>query len=448
MATELRLPRMSDEMQEGTVSRWLKQEGDAVAKGDPLVEVETEKVIVEVEATISGVLLEIVAREQEIVPVDGVLCLIGKQGEKPRAARSSLEKQPGQPASNEAARPAASNVVPLVQTSPPAVAQSAVAQSVHETAAVADAVVTPLARRVARELGIDLAEVQGSGIGGKIIMSDLQPYMAGGKPEAADPAVRRNPPAARLTALPTRSPVAQPVPGPTALSAQGPTYTDVPHSPMRGTVARRMAESKAGIPHFYMTIEIDMAACLAKRDQLNEKMSGGRISMNDVMVKAAAAALMKVPELNAEYTQGAVRRYAVAHIGFAVAIDEGLVTPVLRDCHAKGIGTIARESAQLIEKAKSRALRPEDMQGGTFTISNLGMHEVVEFSAIINPPQVGILAIARPVERPVVKNGWVVISPRLNATLSADHRAVDGVTGAAFLTAFKTVLEDPEQMLL
>ena len=436
MATELRLPRMSDEMQEGTVSRWLKQEGDAVAKGDPLVEVETEKVIVEVEATVSGVLLEIVAREQETVPVDGVLCLIGKQGEKPRAARSSHKIQPAQPAGNEAAQPAASNVVPLVQISPPAVAQLAVAQPAGAqpssgNAALAQVVVTPLARRVARELGIDLGGIQGSGIGGKIIMSDLQPYMAGGRPEpagAAAPAKRAEPP--------------------TALPAQGPAYTDVPHSPMRGTVARRMAESKAGIPHFYMTMEIDMAACLAKRDLLNEKMSDGRISMNDVMLKAAAAALMRVPELNAVYTEGAVRRYSEAHIGFAVAMDEGLVTPVLRDCHAKGIGTIARESAQLIEKSKSRALRPEDMQGGTFTISNLGMHDVVEFSAIINPPQVGILAIARTVERPVVKNGWMVISPMLNATLSADHRAVDGVTGAAFLTAFKTILEDPERMLL
>jgi pyruvate dehydrogenase E2 component (dihydrolipoamide acetyltransferase) len=197
-----------------------------------------------------------------------------------------------------------------------------------------------------------------------------------------------------------------------------------------------------------MSTEIDVTACLAMRKRLNGKMSEGRISMNDIMLKAAAAALGRVPAVNATYLEGAVRRFTEAHIGFAVAIEEGLVTPVVRDCHLKGIGAIARESAALIDGAKSRRLKPRDMEGGTFTISNLGMYDVVEFSAIISPPQVGILAIARPVERAVVKNGWVVVRSMLNATLSADHRALDGVTGAEFLAAFKAVLQDPEQMLL
>ena len=450
MATELRLPRMSEEMEEGTVSRWLKQEGDTVEKGEPLVEVETEKVIVEVEATIGGILLQIVAQEQDVVPVDGVLCMIGKAGEKAPPAKSVGARQ--QANADEAQPPEVeSNVVPLVQPSPSAAAMpaeiqtssSAAVQTAEVQATVentaAQGVITPLARRVARELGIDLSKVNGSGIGGKIIMSDLQPFLAGGNPSKSAPSV-----SAARSARHTLVSAADV----SAAKAPATDFQDVPHTPMRSTVARRMAESKAHIPHFYMTTEIDVAACLALRKRLNEKMRDGHITMNDVMLKATAAALGRVPALNAEIMDGGVRRFAGVHIGFAVAIDEGLVTPVLRDCHIKGIGSIARESTALIERAKSRALKPADMRGGTFTISNLGMHEVVEFSAIINPPQVGILAVARPVERTVVRNGWVVVRPQLNATLSADHRAVDGVTGAVFLAALKELLEDPEQLLL
>ena len=441
MAIELCLPRMSEEMQEGTVSRWLKQEGDAVAKGEPVVEVETEKVIVEVESPQDGVLLQIVALEQEVVPVDGVLCMIGKPGEKAAAAKAAGRKKsmPPQPAPPELP---GSNVVQLVQTSPP---ESAPAPG--GAGPGPQAVVTPLARRVAQELGIDLAQVTGSGIGGKIIMSDLQPYMIGGVAPAETAAVAV--PAARAGAPMAQAPAAMAqAPASTAQRIPTAAHQDVPHTPLRGAVARRMAESKARIPHFYMSTEIDVTACLAMRKRLNGKMSEGRISMNDIMLKAAAAALGRVPAVNATYLEGAVRRFTEAHIGFAVAIEEGLVTPVVRDCHLKGIGAIARESAALIDGAKSRRLKPQDMEGGTFTISNLGMYDVVEFSAIISPPQVGILAIARPVERAVVKNGWVVVRSMLNATLSADHRALDGVTGAEFLAAFKAVLQDPEQMLL
>jgi len=441
MAIELRLPRMSEEMQEGTVIRWLKQEGDAVAEGEPVVEVETEKVIVEVEAPEDGVLLQIVAQEQEVVPVDGVLCVIGKPGEKADAAQAAARRKsaPPEPAPPE---PPRSNVVPLVQTSPPALAPSS-----GEAGAAPQAVVTPLARRVAKELGIDLAQVTGSGIAGKIIMSDLQPYMSGGAGSAETAAAAA--PVARAAAPMAQSPAAMArAAAPMAQRIPTAAHQDVPHTPLRGTVAKRMAESKARIPHFYMSTEIDVTACLAMRKRLNGKMSEGRISMNDIMLKAAAAALGRVPALNAAYLEGAVRLFAEAHIAFAVAIAEGLVTPVVRDCHLKGIGAIARESAALIDRAKSRRLKPEDMEGGTFTISNLGMHDVVEFSAIISPPQVGILAIARTVERAVVKNGWVLVRSMLNATLSADHRALDGVTGAEFLTAFKAVLQDPEQLLL
>ncbi len=435
MAIEVRLPQLSEEMNEGTVTRWLKQVGDPVAKGEPLVEVETEKVIVEVEATEDGVLLEILAGEQEVVPVDGVLCVIGQPGERPAEmkAKPSPKKASGVPA-EEAANGGSSNVVPLVQPPPVEAPASIRLETAVGEQAQPQLVVTPLARRVARELNIDLGKVTGSGIGGKVIMSDLQPFMGSGTAGRPAPPLPDARPAAAAPARP--------------MGAGGAEFEDVAHSALRGIVARRMAESKAAIPHFYMTAEIDVTECLALRGRLNAKMADGRITVNDMMLKAAAVALGEVPGVNAEYMDGAVRRYRGAHIAFATAIEEGLVTPVLRDCQIKSIGVIARETAGLIEQAKSRTLKPEQMQGGTFTISNLGMRDVVEFSAIINPPQVAILAVARPVERPVVKNGWVVIRSLLNATLSADHRALDGVTGADFLEALKAVLEDPERMLL
>ncbi|MCZ6472060.1 MAG: dihydrolipoamide acetyltransferase family protein [SAR324 cluster bacterium] len=425
MAVELRLPQLSEEMEEGTVSRWLKQVGDKVVKGEPLVEVETEKVIVEVEATADGVLLQIVAAEQEVVQVDGLLCLIGKPGERV-AERTTAPPKTAQPSRQPQDAASASNVVPLVQSSQSRTAAAAQANPSSQ------AVVTPLARRVARELNIDLRAVKGSGIGGKIIMSDLQPFMGAGEPQAERLAV---PQASAASAPPPASPAAG-------------EFEAVAQTSLRSAVARHMSASKSAIPHFYMTTEIDMTECLAMRGRLNGKMDEGRITVNAVLLKAVAMALGKVPELNAAYVDGAVRRYRAAHIAFAVAIPEGLVTPVVRDCQLKSIGVIAREAGELIDRAKARSLAAGELQGGTFTISNLGMYDVTEFAAIINPPQVGILAVARPVERAVVKNGWVVIRSQLSATLSADHRALDGVTGAAFLEALKKVLEDPERLLL
>ncbi len=437
MAVEIRLPKLTDEMEEGTVIRWLKQVGEPVAEHEPLVEVETEKVIVEVEATSDGVLLEIVAVEQEVVPVDAVLCLIGEAGEKP-AARPAAAASAAAAVSSP--RPA-SNVVPMVQPQPPGGDEA-------EGASRPGPTITPLARRVAGELGIDLSAITGTGIGGKIIMSDLQPFL-GAEPGGSHTPVPRQPAGETRGARAARpSDVAPHRRAAAAVSPAGEEFKDVPLSPMRSTVARRMGQSKREIPHFYMTSEIDVSDLLALRKRLNRKTEDGKITVNDMMVKAAAAALSKVPDLNAEFREGVLRRYDAVHMGLAVAMEGGLVTPVVRDCGRKSIAAIARETRDLVERARRRKLRPEEMQGGTFTLSNLGMYDVVEFSAIINPPQVGILAIARPVERPVVKNGWVVVSSRLQATLSADHRAIDGAAAAGFLEAFKSVLEDPERLLM
>lgn len=450
MALEVRLPKLSDEMTEATISRWLKAVGDSVDKGEPLVEVETEKVIVEVEAPRAGFIVEIRAEEQEVVPVDAVICLIGEAGEvvQPSSAAPGAEDQraaagASTPPVSVQAPPASvppsaqgSNVVQMIQRTPPAGLARA-----SPTAAVG---ASPLARRVADELGIDLAGVQGSGIGGKIVMADLQPLVDAMSGPPTDASTQSVPVEGAEATWP-----APPPPSPAGVAATAPSeYEEAPLSGLRRTIARRMAEAKATIPHFYMTAEIDVSDALALRERLNQSFEEGRISVNDLMIKGTALALERVPSLNATYSDTGLRRYAGIHIGIATAIDDGLVTPVVRDCHLKSIGRIARETAELIEKARRRELSQSELQGGTFTISNLGMYPVAEFAAIINPPQVGILAIARPVERPTGENGRIVLRRLLKATLSADHRAVDGVTGAKFLDAFREVLEQPERLML
>jgi pyruvate dehydrogenase E2 component (dihydrolipoamide acetyltransferase) len=376
---------------------------------------------VEVEANEAGVITEIVATEQSIVPVGGLLCRIGAKGEavssRPAAKAAPIAKPAPAPKPSPAP---ATNVVAMPSRAP------------ARAANVPDgALISPLARRVAGELGIDLSTIKGTGIGGKIVVSDLQPYL--GTAQVA----RGAPQAQALVAPDYRAAVAS-VPG---------DFTDMPHTSLRRTIARRLAESKQHIPHFYMTAEIDVTDLLRERERLNKALPDDKVTVNDLMIKGAALALEQVPDLNAAYLGDAVRRFASVHIGFAVAIDEGLVTPVVRDCHVKSIGRIAREARELVDRAKSRGLTPQDLQGGTFTISNLGMFDVVEFAAIINPPQVGILAIAQPQQKPVIHKGRQVVRSRLMATVSADHRAVDGVTAARFLKALKDVLELPEKVL-
>ena len=449
-------------MTEGTISRWLKAVGEAVSLGEPIVEVETEKVIVEVETPHQGVLVRIVAQEQETVPVDGVLCLIGEADEvetPPAAAAAPVPEPepapagvPGQPPGGETrevqevrnvrdlsvAMPApVSNVIPIHQQQPPPPAES----PPRGTAAA-----SPLARRVAESLGIELSGLKGSGAGGKIVMADLQPFIEASQGGAQGAFPSTDAPGGGSGA------VSAAVPGGAEWTAF-PRDGEIPHSPSRRTIARRMSDSKREVPHFYMTAEIDVTEAMLLRERLNGALSEAqsddvRISVNDLMIKATALALEKAPDLNAAYGETALRRFGAVHIGFAASTGEGLVTPVVRDCHLKSIGRIAREPGLLIEKARNRRLKPEDLQGGTFTISNLGMYPVVEFSAIINPPQAGILAIAQPQLRPVPDRGRVVVRQLMKATLSADHRAVDGVTGAVFLQAFKEVLESPERLML
>ncbi len=456
MALELRMPRFSEEMKEATIIRWLKAVGEPVAQGEPVAEVETEKVIVEIEAPAEGVMLEILAQEQQVVPVDGLICRIGEPGEQPATVlpgavppagnpalrtQAAVPRAPAEPPPTHAAPP--SNVVPLV-TRPretprtqPAAALLAVERPV-----------SPLARRVAQELDIDLALVTATGIGGKIVLADLHPHL----PPASQGnlALPRTLPQSQPLAVQAHSVTGQPEP-----AASG--FTDAPPSALRRAVAQRMAQSKASIPHFYMTVEADVTDLLALRARLNAppahpEQPGPRLTVNDMLIKAAALALQQVPELNATLTGDAggsrLRRYAAVHMGFAVATEEGLFTPVVHDCQAKTLGQIAAETRDLIQRAKSRTLKPEHLQGGTFTLSNMGMFDVLEFTAIINPPQVAILAVARPQRQALNYFGRSVLRQRVRCTVSADHRALDGVTVARFLQALKAPLEQPERLLL
>ena len=433
MAVELTMPRFSDEMKEGTVSRWLKAPGDAVAKGEPVVEVETEKVIVEVEASAAGVIVEIVAQEHAVVPVGGLLCRIGAAGEAAvsRVASAPAKASAKQAPAASAPRRAAASVVPLAARNPAPVSPPASAPA--QTATLpgrGGAAISPLARRVAAELGLDLAGIAGTGAGGKIILSDLQAHLPAGH---GLPAI----------VPPPAAPAGDPAPAGAAAGATA----EVPHSALRRAIARRMTESKQTIPHFYVTAEVDVTDLLRERERLNRALPAQKVTVNDLFIKAAALALERVPELNATWSDDAVRRHGQAHIGFAAAIEDGLVTPVVRDCFGKSLGRIAREARELTVRAKARTLAAQELAGGTFTVSNLGMFDVLEFAAIINPPQVAILAVAQPRQKPVALKGRLVIRSRVNLTISCDHRALDGVTAARFLKALQESLETPEQVI-
>jgi pyruvate dehydrogenase E2 component (dihydrolipoamide acetyltransferase) len=446
-------------MKEGTVTRWLKAVGDPVAAGEPIAEVETEKVIVEVVAPQAGVLLEIQAAEQSVVAVEGVLCRIGKADElrehaaagctsptqPSRASRESgptaLPRFPSASNGVLSGRPAREEGMPNSAAQPALIAK-AVGVS-HATGTAAQNMgVSPLARRVAAELALDLTQVRGTGVGGKIVVSDLEPFLVTRQLGA----VHTGPSRSALPAVIPTTTEAAPNEADAPAAASG--MIDVPHSPLRKAIARRMAESKATIPHFYMTAAVDATDLLALRARLNGSLAEAPLSLNDFLLKATALALLEVPALNAEYGELALRRHKAVHLAFAVATEAGLYTPVVRDCHLKSLGVIAREAEALVAKAKARSLAAVDLQGGTFTVSNLGMYDVAEFSAIINPPQVAILAVARPQERPAACNGRVIVRASLNVTVSADHRALDGVTVAKFLQAFRTVVEEPERLLV
>jgi pyruvate dehydrogenase E2 component (dihydrolipoamide acetyltransferase) len=454
--TKVVMPKLSEAMESGKIIKWLKKEGDRIAAGDILAEVETDKADVEMEAFGAGVLRKILAQAGSTAPVGSLIGVIAEPGDDIAAVAASApapapaaEKPAAAPAApagakapagaaGMASRPAevpptpksedhAERVRPASATASSSTARAAASSTVTESAgggapppaeASGRVKASPLARKIAAQSGVDLKVVQGSGPGGRIIRRDV---------EAASAA-----PAAR----------------PGAAAAAGAEFEDHPLSQMRATIARRMPQSKGPVPHFYVTSEVAMDRAWALREELNGLDGQPKISLNDLVVRACALALLEHPGVNASFQGDSIRVYHRAHIGIAVALEEGLITPVLRDCHAKSLGQIAVESRDLAERARNRKLRAQEMSGATFSISNLGMFDVAEFSAIINPPEGAILAVGSVRRVPVVEDGGVGVGRRMNMSISCDHRVMDGAMGARFLQDVKRLLEEPLRLLL
>jgi len=428
MASRVLMPKGSDTMTEGKVLKWLKNEGEQVANGDALVEIETDKVDMEVESMASGVLRKVLVQAGETVPVGQMLAVIGKAEEDISSLISSnggaaaAAKPPAVPEKAQAESKASAPPQPLARAEAPAPAPSPTPQQAPQPAEGGRVLASPLARRMARDAGLDLAAIQGSGPGGRIIRRDVESATAAGAPAAA--------PAAQF-------------------APQGPEFRDEPLSQMRKTIAQRLAQSLGPVPHFYLTIDVDMKKAKELRESANKLNPDLKLTYNDIIVKACAVSLTQHPDVNASFTGNAIRYHNRIHLGIAVAIDGGgLITPVVRDCNFKTLQQISAESKDLIARARTRKLKPEEYTGGTFSVSNLGMMGIVEFSAVINPPEGAILAIGSVEEKPVVENGQITMGFRCRMTLSCDHRVVDGATGARFLQSLQQILENPILMAL
>ena len=480
MPIKILMPALSPTMTEGNIAKWLKKEGDKVRSGDVIAEIETDKATMEVEAADDGVLGKIVEPAgAQGVKVNSVIGMLLSEGED-ASSIGSVEKTPPAQGATPKTEPAPRQQAAAAQ--PQAQAQPAPRGGNGEIAA------TPLARRMAGQAGVDLAAVQGTGAhskvtrddvnaaarggaqgttqtagdGGRVLASPLAMRMAaqagldlrtmkGSGPEGrivkrdieqaiAGPRAKQMPPVA--TGAPSARP-ATPQP-----SRPGETFTRVPLSTMRKVIAERMAHSKSTVPHFYMSMDAEIDELLKVRAALNERNKETKLSVNDFVIKACAQALREVPQANATWDDGAVRLYNVVDIAVAVALDEGLITPVIRSADQKGLTQISNEMKDLAARAKARKLMPEEYQGGSFTISNLGMYGVREFQAIINPPQAAILAVGAGEKRPVVKDGALSVATVMTLTLAVDHRVLDGAIGARLLAAIKRLIDYPPSMLM
>jgi pyruvate dehydrogenase E2 component (dihydrolipoamide acetyltransferase) len=424
--TKVVMPKLSEAMETGKVIKWLRNEGDRVQSGDIVAEIETDKADVEMEAFGAGVLRKILVAAGERAPVGTLIGVIAEPGEDiaPLLAEAGGPSPTAKPAP---AAPAPTSVAPVAAPAPVVSAPAAAVPAVP----VAERLrVSPLARKVAAQTGLDLRLVQGTGPGGRIIRRDVEAATKAGAVVA--PAAAAAAPALR----PVRPDVA------------GPEYEVVALTPMRAAIAKQMPLSKAPVPHFYVTSEVAMDPAWELRQELNALDGQPKISVNDLVVRACALALTEHPHVNASFQGDAVRVYHRAHIGIAVALDDGLITPVLRNCESKPLAQIAVESRDLAERARARKLRAQELSGATFSISNLGMYDVAEFSAIINPPEGAILAVGSVRQVPVVAGPGLGVGRRMNVTLSCDHRVMDGAMGARFLQTVKRLLEEPLRLLI
>jgi len=423
MAEVILMPKLSDTMTEGVVAEWHKKVGDKVSSGELLAEIETDKATMEFESFYDGVLLHIGIEKGATAPVNDVLAIIGEKGEDIQGLLADAKK------SNAVAEEAPKQEEVLkeekeaapVQAATPAPAPKPAPQPVAQTATDARIFASPLAKKLAEEKGIDVGLVRGTGENGRIVKRDVENYVPYERPAGGN----------SFTAAP----------------AGTESYRDENVSQMRKVIAKRLAESKFTAPHFYLTLEIDMDNAIASRKAMNAQ-EGVKVSFNDMVVKAVAMSLRKHPTVNSAWMVDFIRRNDHVHIGVAVAVEDGLLVPVVRFADTKGLAQIGAEVKEFAQKAKDKKLQPQDWEGNTFTISNLGMYGIEEFTAIINPPDSCILAVGGIKQVPVVKNGQVVPGNIMKVTLSCDHRVVDGASGSEFLNTFKSYLENPVMMLV
>ena len=429
MPINILMPALSPTMEKGNIARWLKKEGDSIKSGDVIAEIETDKATMEVEAVDEGILAKILVPDGTAdVPVNQLIGIIAAEGEDVKSVA----------AGGGASTPAAAAAPAVAAPAPVAAAPVAGAR----------VFASPLARRIAKDAGLDLTVVGGTGPHGRIVERDVKAAIAGG--------VKAAPAAAAAPAAPqaARAPVAAMGDEQIKKFYEPGSYEEIPHDSMRKTIARRLVEAKQTIPHFYLTVDCDLDKLLALREEINKaapSVDGKpayKVSVNDFVIKGMALALMRVPDANVTWTEGAMLKHRTADVGVAVSIPGGLITPVVRSAEKKSLSTISNEMKDYAARARARKLRPDEYQGGTSAVSNLGMFGIKHFSAVINPPHATILAVGAGEQRVVVKNGQPAVATVMSVTLSTDHRAVDGALGAELIAAFKQLIENPMSMLV
>ena len=451
MSTPILMPALSPTMEEGTLAKWHVKVGDKVKSGDVIAEIETDKATMEVEAVDEGVVAELlIAEGTEGVKVNAVIAQLSEEGEKytPAAKASAAAPAPKPAALKAEAKPGAAAQAPAPVAAASSVAPATVAAPREPAPAGQRVFASPLARRIASQGNVQLTLIQGSGPHGRIVKSDVDAALKGGvaKAPAATPAQRPAAAPATAPAAPSSMPDAR-------LFYPKDSYDEVPHDSMRKTIAKRLTTSKRDIPHYYLKVDCTIDTLLDVRKQMNDKApteGAGiyKLSVNDFIIKAAALALIRVPGVNASWTETALLKHKSADVGIAVALEFGLITPIIFKAETKSLAAISREAKDLAARAKAKKLKPNEFEGGTFSISNLGMFGIRDFTAVINPPQSAILAVGAGEPRAVVKKGAIAIANVMTVQMSCDHRVIDGALGATWLEAFKGYIEDPVTMLV
>jgi pyruvate dehydrogenase E2 component (dihydrolipoamide acetyltransferase) len=450
MPINILMPALSPTMEKGNLAKWLKKEGDKVKSGDVIAEIETDKATMEVEAVDEGTIAKILVPEgTQDVPVNDVIAVLAGDGEDVKAASAGAAQAP-KPAETPAAKPAASSAPAAAPAAKPAATGPTQAAAPQAAASASQAnghariFSSPLARRLAKDAGIDIARINGSGPHGRIVARDVEDAKSGKGLKA-----------------PAAAPAAGPAIAPSmsdkqilALFEEG-SYEIVPHDGMRRTIAQRLTASVQTVPHFYLTIDCDIGKLLVAREEINaaapkdkEKKPLYKLSVNDFVIKAMAVALQKIPNCNVSWTEGGMVKHKHSDVGVAVAMPGGLITPIIRKAETKTLSTISAEMKDFAARARARKLKPEEYQGGTTAVSNLGMYGINHFTAVINPPHATILAVGTSEERPVVRGGKIEIAQMMSVTLSCDHRAIDGALGAELIGAFKQLIENPVMMMV